>query len=125
VVETITGLPDGALGFRVTGHLVRSDYTDVMLPPVREVIARGERVRILIQIDPGFTGLDPSAAWEDLKSGLELEVGHHDAWERFALVTDAAWVGHLVSLAGWMVPGEIRVFPHSELGAATAWLTPG
>jgi len=122
MVEVLPDMPAGTLGFRISGHLTREDYSVVLLPPIREAIARGERLRILCQIDADFDGLDPGAVWEDLRAGLELEVGHPRSWERFALVTDLHWVRRAVGLAGWLVPGEIRVFPMAELEQAIAWL---
>jgi hypothetical protein len=39
-----------------------------------------------------------------------------------AIVSDADWIRHAMSVFGWMVPGEAGVFPAAELDAATAWV---
>ena len=60
--------------------------------------------------------------WEDMKFGLGTGLTHLSKWERMALVSDADWVRHAISLFGWMVPGDVRVFPLAEQSEATAWL---
>lgn len=125
MVEQLTDVPPGALGFRISGHLRRADYTDVLLPPIRAAVERGDRLRILVDIDPSFDGLEPGALVEDLKAALDLGLRHRSAWERFAIVSDADWVRRAVALFGWMTPGELRVFGAAELEPAKAWLAAG
>ena len=77
---------------------------------MHECLARGGGIRLLIVIDAGFDRFEAGALWEDLKFGLGpgLELSR---WERMALVSDAGWVHHAISLFGWLVPGDVRVFP--------------
>jgi hypothetical protein len=116
MIERIDGLPEGVLGFLVSGHLDRDDYTERLEPALGDAIARG-RVRILLEI-PSFDGMAPGALWEDLKMGV------HDlgAWERIALVTDIEWMRRATALFGWMTPGELKVFSAGERDAAVGWL---
>jgi hypothetical protein len=116
MIERIDGLPDDVIGFRVSGHLDREDYTETLSPAVEAAIERG-KVRILLEI-PSFDGMAPGALWEDLKMGV------HDlrAWERIALLTDVEWMRRATALFGWMTPGELRVFAGGERDAAVAWL---
>jgi hypothetical protein len=122
VVERLADLPAGLLGFRISGRLSRDDYTDVLLPPVREAVERGDKVRMLVVMGPDFTGLEPGALWEDLKAAADLGIRHRSSWERVAIVTDAEWLRRAVELLGWLAPGQIRVFPLSDVDAAKAWL---
>ena len=39
------------------------------------------------------------------------------AWKRIAVVTDIEWVDHMITLFGWMTPGEVRYSP-LEIGRA-------
>ena len=59
--------------------------------------------------------------WDDMKFGLGTGLTHLSAWERMALVSDAPWVHHAITLFGWLVPGAVRVFPLAELDDATRW----
>ncbi len=60
--------------------------------------------------------------WEGLKADIEFGIFWRPVWERFAIVTDLAWVGKAVRLLSWLIPGELRVFPAAELDAAKVWI---
>jgi hypothetical protein len=45
VLEAMTGLPPGVLGFKISGALHADDYRDMLLPAVEAVIQRGEVLR--------------------------------------------------------------------------------
>jgi hypothetical protein len=122
VIAPVEDVPAGTIGFRASDRLSREDLADVILPPIREAIDRGENLRLLFEIAPDFDGLAPGAAWQDFKADIDLGLGHHAAWERFAIVSDQDRVRHAIALFGWMVPGELRLFGESELEAAKAWL---
>jgi hypothetical protein len=121
MVEVITGMPPGSLGFRLSGHLTREDY-QALVPPLRTAVEAGERLRVLYAIGPGLH-LEPGAMWEDLKLDVELGIRHRDAWERVALVTDLGWLWRAFDLFSWMVPGELRLFHENELEQSKTWLT--
>ena len=91
-------MPPGTLGFRATGEITREDYADVLVSELH------------------------SALWTDSKLGFDLAVRHHDQWERSAIVTDIAWMAQATKLFAWMIPGEARVFPRTELDQAKAWV---
>jgi hypothetical protein len=97
---------DEVLGFEATGEIQASDYRDVLMPAVREVWERGDEVRIVLVFER-WDGMSSGAAWEDLKVGLK----NLTKWKRIALVTDLDWMITVVSLFGWMTPGELKRFP--------------
>jgi hypothetical protein len=122
MIEAIADMPAGTFGFRGAGKFSRRDYTEVLIPPLRDAVERGERIRFLFEIAPDFHGIDADAVWQQAKADLGLGIGHLSAWERTAVVSDADWVTRAVGLIGWMAPGELRVFPPAELEAAKQWL---
>jgi hypothetical protein len=122
MIEAIEALPDGVIGFRFSGHVTKHDYAQVLAPPLKERIARKDKIRLLLVIAGDFDRFEAGALWEDMKFGLGSGLEHLSAWERMALVSDANWVHHAISLFGWMVPGEVRVFPLSAQTDATAWV---
>ncbi|HVN63399.1 MAG TPA: STAS/SEC14 domain-containing protein [Candidatus Binataceae bacterium] len=65
-----------------------------------------------------FSGIDPGAAWEDFKVGVE----HLTRWERAAVVTDVEWIHHAVNAFRFLMPGRIRVFPNNQAAQARAWI---
>jgi hypothetical protein len=116
MLEPLTDLPQGVIGFEANGELQASDYTDVLLPAVERAFAGGEDVRIVLLFER-FDGISGGAMWQDLKMGVE----HLTRWKRIALVTDIDRMTHLTSLFGWMTPGEMRHFPLAERSQAIAW----
>ena len=116
MLKTMTGLPEGVIGFEADGELRADDYRDVLLPAVEAVIKRGEKVRIVLMFER-FDGLSGGALWQDLKMGVE----HLTSWKRIALVTDIDWMRRVTELFGWMTPGDLKRFPLAEREAAIAW----
>jgi SpoIIAA-like len=122
MIELMDGMPDGTLGFRVRGKLERSDYTDVMVPELRNPVEQGGELRTLYLIDR-LEEMEPEALWEDAKTGFDLGIRHHSAWKRTAMVTDQEWLVRAMQFTAWMAPGELRVFPTAELEQAKAWVS--
>jgi hypothetical protein len=121
MIERISDMPEGTVGMRASGKLSKADYRDVLEPTLREAVAAGE-LRLLFVLSD-FHGLEPGAWIEDVKTGLEVAVRHHSAWERFALVTDVDWVAKSTRMFTWLIPGEVRIFDLDELEPARAWVT--
>src|SRR2546423_1358609 len=82
--------PSGWIGFSASGKLTRADYKDVLEPALRDAAEAGE-IRMVFEIKD-FKGLEPSAWYQDIKTGLGLGLGHHSAWKRSAIVTDIDWL---------------------------------
>ncbi len=116
MLETLTGLPEGLIGFEVVGEIEASDYTDTLKPVVAKAAESG-KVRLVYVIGDRYTGMTGGAFWEDSKFG----VTNLHTFERTALVTDVEWMTHIVALLGWMVPGGFKLFPLADLDRAIAW----
>lgn len=56
--------------------------------------------------------------WEDLKVGVE----YWRRWERIAIVTDVTWIGQVMAVFRFLMPGQVRVFPLGEKAAAVSWI---
>jgi hypothetical protein len=121
MVERLSGMPAGTIGFRVSGRLTRDEYFEIVTP-VQEALDRGEPINFLFVNDPDFHGIDLAALWEDAKRAPTMGLKHRSSWKRFAVVTDKDWIRHGVSAFGWLSPGEIRLFELDELDDAKAWV---
>ena len=122
MIEQVGGLPDGVLGFRVSGRLTRDEYQDRLMKPIYAVLDRGERLNLFFDFADDFHGLDAGALWEDVKAAGSVGLKHRSAWGRMALVTDKDWIRHGVGVFGWISPGELRVFDPAERDTAVAWV---
>jgi SpoIIAA-like len=122
MIEPLSDLPDGVIGFRFSGHVSKDEYRSVLLPLLKEHIDSGNKIRLAVLIDKDFDRFEAGALWEDMKFGFGSGLTHLSSWERMALVSDADWVRHAIALFGWLVPGEVKVFPLAQLNAAKQWL---
>jgi hypothetical protein len=121
MVERLTDMPEGTLGFRVAGDVERKDYDEVLVPELRRAIEAGGGLRTLYLIED-LDEIEPGALWADSKLGFDLGVRHHGDWVRSAIVTDIEWMARATKLFAWMIPGEARVYPVAELDQAKAWV---
>jgi hypothetical protein len=121
MIERLSDMPDGTVGFRAAGKIERKDYDDVLVPELRRALERGGGLRTLYVVED-FDEIEPSALWSDAKLGMDLTIGHHQDWVRSAIVTDIEWMARATKLFAWMIPGEARVFPLAELHEAKTWV---
>jgi SpoIIAA-like len=118
MIEQLQGFPGDVVGFLCKGFVTRRDYEDVLVPAVEQALKTHDKLRLYYEIDPEFTGIEPSAMWEDFKVGME----HLLRWERIAVVTDIDWIAHTMRAFGFMMPGAVRVFPLKGAAEARKWL---
>jgi stage II sporulation SpoAA-like protein len=121
MVENVTDLPPGTLGFRASGTISSAEYRQLM-EPIYAALERGEKLNIYFELGDDFHGLDLGALWQDVKAAGSVGLKHRSSWQRMAVVTDKDWVRHGASAFGWLAPGELRLFELSERDAARAWL---
>jgi hypothetical protein len=124
VIERLTGMPLGTVGFRAAGEIEHEGYDDVLVPELHRALEAGGGLRTLYLIEDleEIEEIEPGALWADSKLGFDLGVRHHEAWIRSAIVTDIEWMARATRLFAWMIPGEARVFPRAQLEAAKAWV---
>lgn len=120
MIETIDGVPAGVTGLRADGEISAEDYKQVLEPALGAAAEAGE-IRLLYVLGPDFE-MRPGAMAQDAKVGLGIGIGHHEAWKRTAVVTDAEWVARSIRAFAWMMPGEVHVFTSAEEDAARTWV---
>jgi hypothetical protein len=116
VLERIEA-PDTVVAFRAVGKIEKSDYHDVLEPAVEAMIADRDEIRFVYVLGDDFDEYTAGATWEDAKLGI----GHASKWKRVAVVTDHDGMRRMVSLLGWMVPGDIKTFATDEEAQAIEW----
>ena len=121
MIELIEGLPDGVVGFQAVGEVDSADYKTTATPAVKHALERHSKIRLIHVLDDRFTGFTAGGAWQDALIGLD----HPRSFERIAVVTDSESTRRLVKLAGWSIPGELKVFPNGEREQAQAWASEG
>ncbi|MEW5809987.1 MAG: STAS/SEC14 domain-containing protein [Actinomycetota bacterium] len=119
MIEILSDLPPGVHGFRVSGRLNGADLRDFQ-PAMDQMLAAGQ-IRLVEVIADDYEGFGPGGLAEDLRLGLGALMHHHGAFRRIAVVTDKEWVVHALHAFAWLVPGEVALFPLSEMSAAGRW----
>jgi hypothetical protein len=120
VIELIDGLPGGVVGLESVGKVSADDYEEVA-PAIAEALADQERIRLMHVLGDRFTGYTAGGAWSDVKLGL----AHAFAFDRVAVVSDDRHIRAQVKHAGWLVPGDIKLFSNDERAEAEAWVSAG
>ena len=117
MIELIEGLPDGVVGLEAVGKVESADYTAIAAPEVDRALERHAKIRLIHVLDERFTGYTPGGAWRDALLGL----AHPRSFERIAVVTDSESIRQLEKLAGWSIPGQLRLFPNLDREQPEAW----
>jgi SpoIIAA-like len=121
MIRLIEGLPDAVVGFEAVGQVESVDYEAIAAPAVKHALERHPSIRLVHVLDDRFTGYTAGGAWQDAMLGLT----HPRSFDRIAVVTDSESVRRLVTLAGWSIPGQLRLFPNREREQAEAWASEG
>jgi hypothetical protein len=121
MIELIEGLPDGVVGLEAVGEVESADYKAIAAPAVKQALERHRKIRLIHVLDDRFSGYTAGGAMQDAMLGL----AHPRSFDRIAVVTDSDSIRRLMTLAGWSIPGELRLFPNRERAEAEAWASAG
>ena len=121
MIQLIEGLPDAVVGLEAIGEVKSADYEAIAAPAVKHALERHPKIRLIHVLDDRFTGYTAGGAWRDTALGL----AHPRSFDRIAVVTNSDSIHRLVTLAGWSIPGELKLFPNRERKEAEAWATEG
>jgi hypothetical protein len=118
MIEIIQGLPEGTLGFSLSGTVGKEDYDDVLVPALERAIEEHDRVKLLMRFGEAFEAYSLAAAWEDTLAGLR----HWRGFERIAVVSDVAWLRAAVAALAPLLPCPVRLFGLNGAEEARLWL---
>jgi len=118
VIELMSDLPEGVLGFTASGKVTGEDYEKVVVPAVEAGLEQQPRLSLIYHLGERFTGFAAAAMWDDAKIGLK----HPTAWDRVAVVTDVDWIRNATKAFGFVMPCHVRTFGNDRLAEARAWV---
>ncbi len=122
MIEPLSEMPSGVLGYRVTDELSDADYADVLSPALRAAAAAGE-VRLLMVASKGFDLMSFKSRFEALRNDPELDLGHSKDWKRVAIVADANFIFRAAFPAvAKMLPVEAQLFGLDDEAEAKSWV---
>ena len=121
MLEQMSDMPVGTVGFEARGDVDDDDFEDVVAPVLRRQIAGGRKVRLLYLLGPQLGDFDGDVVKEEMKFAAR----HTTAYERVAIVSDESWLGPALRVLSVLVPGQLRGFPVAQLQSAKIWVAAG
>jgi hypothetical protein len=118
MITILDGFSGNVMAARASGRVTREDYETVLIPAIKAVAKTNPKLRCYYEIGTDFVSMGPAAMWDDFRVGVEFWT----RWERIAIVTDVAWMTHLMNAFRFFVPGEIRIFTVAETEEARTWV---
>jgi hypothetical protein len=123
VIEALTDMPAGTIGFRVEGELTDSDYAGTLAPALKAAAGSGE-VRLMMLGGEGFDLMSFKSRFEEARSDPELDLGHSKDWKRVAVVADTNFVIRAAFPAiAKAIPVEVKLFGLGDEAEARTWIT--
>jgi hypothetical protein len=100
----------------VSGRLIKDDYAE-FVPAFDRLVQQHGKLRVLFDMTD-FHGWELSAAWEDLKFGVD----HFSDIERMALVGETKWQEAMTIFAKPFTRAQVRYFDQAKAAEARKWL---
>ena len=117
MIKLLPGLPGNVVGVVAIDEMTGRDYEQVKIA-VNAAVQMVGRVRLLLQVAPGFTGHTAEASWNEARMG----VIHFTNWEKIAVVTDEGWIRGTAILFRLLASCPMKIFGNDALAEAKAWI---
>lgn len=122
MIEPLTDIPAGTIGFRVTGEMTDADYAEVLAPALRDAANEGQ-VRLLLVGAKGFDLGSLKSRFETARKDPELDLGHSKDWRRVGVVAEANFlIRRLFPSLAKVIPVEVRLFDPKDEVEARSWV---
>ena len=118
MLRRMTDMPVGTIGFEAVGDVEDDEWEDTVEPILRQVIAEGQKVRLLYVLGPRTREVEGDA----MKADTAFRARHASSFERVAVVSDEDWMRPALSALSFMLPGKAKGFRVREIEDAKAWL---
>lgn len=118
MIEFMPNSKNNIIGIKVSGKLRDSDYKNILIPKLESLFKEYGKLNVLFYMDEAFQGWDLEAAWDDTSYGLR----HRADFAKLAVVGGPPWVEWCFKLSGFLMKGEIKLFPADQLDRAWAWI---
>ncbi len=118
MIDILPESHDNIIGIKASGKVTDADYKNVIIPKLDRVLSEYDKGNFLYYLSDEFEGFELGAMWDDLKYAS----GHHEKFNKIALVGGPKWVEWATSVCGHMVSAEIRTFANDQLNDAWQWI---
>lgn len=118
MLQRMTDVPAGTIGFEAIGEVEDDDWEQAVEPVLRRAIAEGQKIRLLYLFGTQAEDVEGDA----MSADTGFRARHATAFERVAVVSDEDWLRPATRVLSVLVPGKIKAFPVRDLEAAKTWL---
>lgn len=105
------------VGFRATGEVTEKDFSELVMPEVKEIIEKTGKLNYMLVLETSITKFTIGAWFKDAIMGLK----HLMKWNRAAIVTDVESIRQFTHIFSLFIPGEFRGFEHKDIDRAIEW----
>jgi len=114
----IEDLPDGAIGFLVSGRITSSDRYEVLEPTIDLALSARAKIKLLYCTAPDFAGYAEGAMLDDAVFGTR----HFTDFSKIAFVAEEGPYDRAVHALDGLMPADVKVFRTGDIEAAKEWL---
>lgn len=119
MLELLPQSTDQAIALLAKGKLTDTDYQQVMIPRLRELIAKQGKARVMLVLAHDFRGWEAKAAWDDAKFGMK----HRKDFAKLAMVGAPKWVRWATDVGAHFMSGEVQTFGAAQEPEAWDWVS--
>ena len=117
MITRIENLPSNMVGFIAKDAITEKDFTDLVMPAVKELVDRTGKLNYLLVLETPLSNFTVGAWLKDAAMGIK----HLLKWNRAAIVSDTESIRTFTDLFSILIPGEFKGFEKSELQTAIDW----
>jgi|SRR6478609_2970807 len=117
MVTQINNLPSNMVGFRAKGEVTQEDFTNTIIPKVKELVKATGKLNYMLVLDTANKNWTAGAWFSDALLGLK----NLTKWSRAAIVSDSEGNRKFANVFSKFVPGEFRGFENEK--HATEWVS--
>ncbi len=117
MIQLIEHLPANMVGFKATGLVTELDFMEVVMPKVKELIAKTDKLNYMLVLDTSVKNFTAGAWFKDATMGVQ----HLAKWNRASIVTDVDAIRTFTNMFSVLMPGEFKGFKQQDLQEAIDW----
>lgn len=119
MIQQLENLPSNIVGFKAIGEITESDFTEIVMPKVKALIDKTDKLNYLLVLETSLSNFTIGAWMKDAVMGIK----HLTKWNRAAIVSDVEAIRKFTNFFSFLMPGEFKGFEHRDLQMAIDWVS--
>lgn len=119
MLTQMNNLPPNVVGFRASGEVTSEDFTNVVMPEVKKLVEKTDKLNYLLVLDDNAKDWTLGAWMQDAMLGVQ----NLTKWHRAAIVAESDGIQNFTDVFSKVVPGEFKGFPKKDLDTAIDWVS--